>query len=205
MKTSRALLPVLVSLVVIAGLGALAGRAVIRADEDVKIAREATAKALKDAAVAADAAHGLQAQVVALSSQRDAAISRAASARHTADRLTAKLSALASVAPDTCSPVIITADSALAAKDSVIAADSVALQHSVAASQKLQLAVDTLTSALAELRVPATTLVKAETKASRWRTVSALLPHPIGGIYLGVDADGKPHTIVGIGLGWKLK
>jgi hypothetical protein len=169
-------------------------------------ARQATAKALKDAAQAADAAAGLQLQVATLTNSRDSAIVAALAHKQRAAKLVTVYDTLRLVAPDTCKTIVLTADSALAEKDSVIAADSAALRSALVAQTVLQASVDTLVPALAKLRTGATALVKADAKLAWRQLVLRFLPSPgVGFAPVGIDASGKVHgpQLVAY-VGWKL-
>lgn len=172
------------------------------AGTEAKLARAATAQALKDAAQAATAAGQAQARSDTLQAQRDSALKRANTHARDLARLKGALSHVASAAPDTCQPIIVLADSALAAADSVERDLRTALDRSQQSEQSLQAAVDTLVPALQHLRAASTVLVKADAKLSRRALLVRLLPRPGVGVGVGFDGEGKPRVITGITLSW---
>ncbi len=182
--------------------GIAAGTAASHAGVEAKLARQATSQALKDAARAATAAAAAQHLADVSRIERDSALAKANILAARSARLRASYKAAVVVAPDTCKPVIITADSALAAADSVQRQLSLALVASQRSEQALQVAVDTLTKANMAMITTTATLIKADTKLAHRTLLSRLVPHVGGGIAFGVDAVGAPHLITGVTLGW---
>lgn len=183
-------------------LALVASRSVTAAKAEAAVARKAEQAAVLSAGHALAHADSVQRAAEALRVERDSATARAARFEHSATRLTGKLSALEAAAPDTCRPIIVTADSALAAKDGTIHELHTALDRSVASEASLQSAVDTLRPALIHLRSTSTALVKADAKLASRSWLSKILPHPAIGEAFGVDAQGQPHLTTAIMLGW---
>lgn len=179
-----------------------ASSTVTAATAKAEVARQETRQAVADAGHALALAGIAQRQVDSLRSQRDSAATRASTFERSAARLSGKLAALAVAAPDTCRPIILTADSLVAAQDSVIGSLHVALDRSIASERHLQIVVDTLSSSLVRFRTAATTLIKADEKVARRSLLAKLLPRPGIGIAAGFDPAGMPHVLTGITLGW---
>lgn len=189
---------------IIAGGESLSSRLDV-ARADAKAARESTQAALKSAAIADAAASALRFQAQALDAQKVAAVARADSAERSATRLKGSLAALVKSAPDTCRPIIVTADSAIAAQDSTITSLRLGLTLAQEERSKLLTAVDTLTAANARLRASAANLVSVDAKLdkrSRGSLLLRLLPHPGVGLAAGVNPAGQPQVVTGITLGW---
>ncbi len=190
--------------------GLVAGGNVISSHLDVaraeaKAARDSTQAALKSAALAGAAASALRFQAQALDAQKAAAVARADSAERSAIRLKGTLAALVKSAPDTCRPIIIVADSAIAAQDSTITSLRAGLQLAQDERSKLLTAVDTLSAANARLRASAANLVSVDAKLdkrSRGSLLLRLLPHFGAGIAAGLNPVGRPDAVTGITLGW---
>lgn len=127
------------------------------------------------------------------------------SAQHAADKLRGALAQALSVVPDTCKPIVITADSALAA-------DSVALSnlHAVVQADSVSMAdqahaADSLRAALTRVNAASKFVVQADqklSKAAKTPFLLRILPHPQLSIQEGVDRQGKFHTTLGIGAGY---
>lgn len=157
----------------------------------------------------ADSALALAAQLKASadSSAHASALAKAKadSAQRAADHFRGALAQVVKTAPDTCKPIVITADSALAADSSTIHS-----LHASAVADSAQIADltnsrDSLTSALFDLRASSKTLVQADTKLSKAAKPSLilrLLPHPGVTVTYGLDQHGKPHAVAGISAGW---
>jgi hypothetical protein len=192
------------TLAALAVAGWFAASAVSSARVELKLAQAATQAALKqsDAALAAAAAAG--AQVVVLRAQRDSALSKADRQSRLATRLTGQLAQIEKTAPDTCRPIVILADSALAAKDSEIAQKDSALADEKQIEAKLQQANASLYASLTQLSSAAKAEVKVETKLEHRSLLSKLLPTPGIGVAMGFNPAGSPQVITGITLGWHL-
>lgn len=172
------------------------------ADAAAVIAREQTKSAIADADKVRAFADSAKAIAFTYEVQRDSARATAATFASSASRLTGKLAGMALSAPDTCRPIIITADSALAAKDSVISELNLAIDRSITLDTVTMVANDSLRASLARLSTASTTLVKADEKLSRAQKLKALLPSFGFGESFGVDRAGQPHLVTGITLGW---
>lgn len=164
----------------------------------------------KAAQVHADSALKLAAQLrdSALAAAHAGAIARAKadSAQHSAAQLRGALAQLAKTAPDTCKPIVITADSALAADSATIKSLHAAAQSDSAQIAQKARANDSLTAALTKLQSTSTTLVKADAKlakAVKTPFLLKILPHPQLSVQEGIDRQGKFHTTLGIGLGYQ--
>lgn len=164
--------------------------------------------ALKVAAARADAAEKraatIEAQVVALRAQRDSALTRADQKSRLAARLTGSLASLAKAAPDTCRPIVVTADSALAADSAVIAQKDSALAKDKRIEAKLQDSNDSLRVALSALTQAAHTEVKAVVKQEHRSLLARLLPTPGIGVAAGFTPQGSPQVLTGITLSWQV-
>lgn len=200
MPKHRWLLPTVVGALLVFGIVSAVNAS--HAGVEARLARQATAQALKDATHAASVAATAQHLADVSRIERDSALAKANILAARSARLRASYKTVAAIAPDTCRPIVISADSALAAADSAQAALRVALAASQRSEQLLQIAVDTLVPALQTLRSTATTLVKADTKLARRTLLSRLVPHVGGGIAFGIDATGAPRLITGVTLGW---
>lgn len=129
---------------------------------------------------------------------RDSALDRANIAEKRATTLDAKYRVLASVAPDTCRPIVIYADSALAAKDSEAVELRVALRAAQDATSNYKAGLDTLRGASVSLVSSSKDLLVA----SKPTFVQRITPHVGFGAAVGVDATGVPRAILGVTLGW---
>jgi chromosome segregation ATPase len=192
------------TLAALAVAGWLAASVVSSARVELKFAEAATKAALKQSDAALAAADAAGKQVVALRAQRDSALVKADRQSRLATRLTGQLAQIEKTAPDTCRPIIITADSALAAKDSEIAQKDSALQAEQKIEQRVQFEADTLRAALTRLSSAAKTEVKAETKVTHRSLLAKLIPTPGIGVAAGFNPSGSPQVITGITLGWHL-
>ncbi len=184
--------------------GWLAASVVSEARVEAKLANDATQDAIKHADNAEAAAGRLDHQVVVLTAQRDSAVARAGQTNRVATRLMGQLASLEKAAPDTCRPIIVTADSALAAKDLVIAQQDSALAADTKIERDLHLEVDTLRVALTTLSSAAKTEVKVVAKLTHRSWLVKLLPTPGIGVAAGLNPAGSPQVITGITLGWHL-
>lgn len=115
-------------------------------------------------------------------------------------RLRAQLASIEPVTPSD-SLVTVTADSALAAADSIIGNLRTSLGEQIEATAKLQVALETeqaahqkTAGALTELRTSASGLVQA----TRPSLIGRLLPKAGFGAAAGLDITGRPNVVVGI-------
>lgn len=195
---------VLVLVVTVFGDEAVSNRiAAARAVSTVALKQVAVAQKTADSALKVAAAE--RDSVAAAAHVAAVAKTRADSAQHAADHFRGALSQIVKVAPDTCKPIIVTADSALAADSASIRA-----LHTAAVADSTQIAVltdsrDSLTSALVTLRTASKALVSADkqlAKAAKPSLLLRLLPHPGVNITGGVDRHGKLNAVAGISAGW---
>jgi hypothetical protein len=166
---------------------------------DVALARMQTAAAIAHAKI-------VESDNRILKLARDSALERAAQAekdavRHAQNLAVAKskLFKAALSAPDTCAPVVLAAQIAIAEADSVIDARTRELAEVLVAQGKDAKRADAAEDALRKLREPAAVLVQA-TKPNLWKK---LRPELFVGAVAGIDATGKPNAVAGVGLGWK--
>lgn len=149
---------------------------------------------------AADSTARLSAQVL----RADSALVRRASVDSTraahfaaeASRLETRLHLVA--VPDTCKPIVILADSALAAKDSALAASSARGDSLSKGLDSTQAALRSVLASQRQLGASASIVAHA----AKPSLLSRIVPHPGIGLAAGVDANGQPHLITGITFGW---
>jgi hypothetical protein len=193
-------------------LGLLGGRAVssrlaaARAVEQVALDQAVVAQKHADAADKFAAAQKDSADAA----KRAGAIAqaRADSAQHAADHYRGAFSQLAKVAPDTCKPVIVIADSALAADSVTIAGLRNVIASDTAAIRHLEYSRDSLRVALTQMETAGKNLAKASiqlVKASKTPFWLRILPKPSLGCAAGLDPhNGRPASACGITAGWSL-
>ena len=104
-------------------------------------------------------------------------------------------------APDTCAPVVLAAQEALNRADDVIHQRTDELAGALAADSADRKRADDAEAALADLKKPAQTLV-AETNEGLLTRLKHLRPELQVGVMGGVDVQGKPNAVVGVGFGW---
>lgn len=185
-------------------LGGLIASKAHDAAVELKLANAATKAAVKRAEAAEKADSAIVAQVVVLRAQRDSALTRADQKSRLAARLTGSLASLAKAAPDTCRPIVVTADSALAADSAVIAQKDSVIAHDKQIEAKMQQDNDSLRVALTSLTQAAKVEVKAVTKQEHRSLLARLIPTPGIGIAAGFTPQGAPQVLTGITLSWQV-
>lgn len=165
---------------------------------DVALARKQTQQAI---------AHATDVLAVNKSLKVEADSARAEAARHEQKAVQAQsqlavakrdLFKAALAAPDTCGPVVLAAQNALAEADKTIAEKNDALISMTVADLKDRDRADKAEEALVGLVKPAKALVSASHE-SVWHK---LRPELQVGVHAGMDIQGKPNAVVGIGFGW---
>lgn len=191
------------NMLLVAGLVvAVAVLVVTRPDgADVALARKQTQQAIANA-------NTILAQNKNLKSQADSARAEAASHEQKAQQAQTQLSdakralfKAALAAPDTCGPVVLAAQNALADADRVIDERTAALAAMTVTDLKDKKRSDDAEKSLADLSKPAQTLVDV-TDNSLLHRLARLRPTLHAGAMAGVDVTGKPNAVVGIGFGW---
>lgn len=102
-------------------------------------------------------------------------------------------------APDTCAPVVLAAQVALKEADNTIEARTRELAAALAADSADRKRADDAEVALIDLKRPAATLVAATNQGLLAR-LKRLRPQLSAGVLGGVDIQGKPNAVVGVGL-----
>lgn len=188
-------------LFVVAGLVAVVAVLVITRPDgaDVTLARNQTKAAIVRA-------NEVLHENAALKARADSALSEAArqeklSVAASADLANAKrtLFKAALAAPDTCAPVVLAAQVALADADSVIEHRTRELAAALAADSADRKRADDAEASLIDLKRPAATLVAATNQGLLAR-LKRLRPQLSAGVLGGVDIQGKPNAVVGVGL-----
>lgn len=170
----------------------LSSSASSRAELQAAIDAAAAARRQTTAAVArADAADafaaGNQVLLAQAESERRAAVTQR-------DHWKSRFTSASLVAPDTCAPVILAADSAISSAEKAAAASEVKVAL-------LQASVDSLRSAYAILRPPVINLVAATAKLEHVaKPKFALRRGPA--LSVGVDPTGAPRLTLGFSLCW---
>ncbi len=194
MKFSPTMLIVAVMVVVIAAL------VLTRPDgADVALARRQTQQAIAQATQ-------VLAQNPTLKQQADSARRAAAAHEQKAQQANIQLAVAKSVlfkaalaAPDTCGPVVLAAQKALASADSVIDQRTAALVDMTLSDLKDSARADKAEAALVALRAPAQALVET-TNTGFLARLKRLRPEMSAGVMGGIDITGKPNAVVGVGF-----
>lgn len=131
-----------------------------------------------------------QAEKVAALAQHDLASSKAALFR------------AARAAPDTCGPVVVAAQAALADADKLIDARTTELANAIHADSVDRQRADHAEQALLDLSKPAVMLAAA-TETGFLSRLKHLRPQLFAGVVGGVDITGKPSAVAGVGFGWQ--
>lgn len=164
------------------------------------------AQARKETAAAIARADGVLAENRMLKSRADSALSEAArqeklSVAASADLANAKrtLFKAALAAPDTCAPVVLAAQVALADADKLVESRTRELSAALAADAVDRKRADDAEASLIDLKRPAATLVAATNQGLLAR-LKRLRPQLSAGVLGGVDIQGKPNAVVGVGI-----
>jgi hypothetical protein len=162
--------------------------------------------AVKQAEVSRERADSLRAEAEAEHAQSLAARHQAETLDREVTRLKVAFREAAAAAPDTCAEVIARASNLLVTADSVDAARKAALVAAGRAFVTLASAYDSLAIANSNLRASIVRLsadTKTLVRVSKPSLLTRLLPQPHVGITAGIDIQGRPTAVIGIGAGWR--
>lgn len=188
-------------MLIIAGLVVAVAALVLTRPEgaDVAQARKDTQKAI---------VHANEVLAENKSLQLQAALARAQAAQHEKEAVVAEskfadakhaLYKAALAAPDTCAPVVLAAQEAVRTAEVALDKRTHELADMTLADLKDKDRADKAESALIDLKRPAAQLVVASKPTSLLRR---LRPELQVGVHAGVDIQGKPNAVLGVGFGW---
>lgn len=206
--------------VVVLGVVALSSFAVVtgiriasRYDSDLAVARAAavTAKVYADSIVLASAETAIRADSAKRAAEYERRLSdrlaKEAEAREKELRRREVAYALAAQeAPDTCAIILAQADSVIEQAGAGVLKWHAAFVASRNAYLGLSRAYDSLAAANVDLQ-RATAKLSSRTgelvRATSGSFLRRLLPQPHFGVTAGIDANGRPTAVFGIGAGWR--
>lgn len=219
-RVPEAIVRLFVSNVVAVGLIVLGSFAVVSGIRALSEFKNDLNDARASALVAQQYADSVAALSAARAASADSARGEAALEKRRSDRLVREAVALenelgrlevayalaSQESPDTCAAVIAKADSVIEQAGAGVLkwhAAAVAVQN---AYNGLSRAYDSLSVAHGALQQATANLsanTKALARASKGSFFRRLLPQPFFGAMAGIDAMGRPASVVGVGAGWK--